>query len=86
LSVRIASWESGLSLGLRQGVTRPIREFNSGDFTMYLSVMWNWGGFSQRDLPRGPWPPSVRRRRCNDELSQHCSSLSPARMADAVSI
>ena len=35
LSVRIASWESGLSLGLRQGVTRPIREFNSGDFTMY---------------------------------------------------
>jgi site-specific recombinase XerD len=31
--------------------------------------MWNWGGFSQRDLPRGPWPPSVRRRRCNDELS-----------------
>jgi single-strand DNA-binding protein len=35
LCVRIASWESGLSLGLRQGVTRPIREFNSGDFTMY---------------------------------------------------
>jgi single-strand DNA-binding protein len=35
LSVRIASWESGLSLWLRPGVTRPIREFNSGDFTMY---------------------------------------------------
>jgi single-strand DNA-binding protein len=35
LSVRTASWESGSSLGLRQGVTRPIREFNSGDFTMY---------------------------------------------------
>jgi single-strand DNA-binding protein len=35
LSVRIASWESGSSLGLRQGVTRSIREFNSGDFTMY---------------------------------------------------
>jgi single-strand DNA-binding protein len=35
LSVRIASWESGLSLGLRQWVTRSIREFNSGDFTMY---------------------------------------------------
>jgi single-strand DNA-binding protein len=35
LSVRIASWESGHSLGLRQGVTRPIRELNSGDFTMY---------------------------------------------------
>jgi single-strand DNA-binding protein len=35
LSVRIASWESGLSLRLRQWVTRPIREFNSGDFTMY---------------------------------------------------
>jgi single-strand DNA-binding protein len=29
------SWEPGLSLGLRQGVTRSIREFNSGDFTMY---------------------------------------------------
>ena len=32
--VQTASWEPGLSLGLRQGVTRPIREFNSGDFTM----------------------------------------------------
>jgi single-strand DNA-binding protein len=33
--VQTASWEPGLLLGLRQGVTRPIREFNSGDFTMY---------------------------------------------------
>jgi single-strand DNA-binding protein len=29
------TWEPGLSLGLRQWVTRPIREFTSGDFTMY---------------------------------------------------
>lgn len=29
------TWEPGLSLGLRQWVTRPIREFNIGDFTMY---------------------------------------------------
>jgi single-strand DNA-binding protein len=32
---RLGTWEPGLSLGLRQGVTRPIREFNNGDFTMY---------------------------------------------------
>ena len=29
------TWEPGLSLRLRQWVTRPIREFNNGDFTMY---------------------------------------------------
>ncbi len=29
------TWEPGTSLWLRRGVTRPIREFNSGDFTMY---------------------------------------------------
>jgi integrase/recombinase XerD len=34
---------------------------------MYLSVMWNWGGFSQRDLSPGHWLPSARRPRCNDE-------------------
>jgi single-strand DNA-binding protein len=32
---RLGTWEPGLSLGLRQWVTRPIREFNNGDFTMY---------------------------------------------------
>ena len=32
---RLGTWEPGLSLGLRQWVTRPIREFNIGDFTMY---------------------------------------------------
>jgi integrase/recombinase XerD len=36
---------------------------------MYLSVMWNWGGFSQRDLPRRPWSPGARRHGCNDELA-----------------
>jgi single-strand DNA-binding protein len=35
LNVRIASWESGSLLRLRQWMTRPIREFNLGDFTMY---------------------------------------------------
>ena len=34
-NARLGTWEPGLSLGLRQGVTRPIREFNNGDFTMY---------------------------------------------------
>jgi len=34
-NARLGTWEPGLSLRLRQGVTRPIREFNSGDFTMY---------------------------------------------------
>jgi single-strand DNA-binding protein len=33
--MQAASWEPGRSLGLRQGVTRSIREFNLGDFTMY---------------------------------------------------
>ncbi len=32
---RLGTWEPGLSLRLRQGVTRTIREFNNGDFTMY---------------------------------------------------
>jgi single-strand DNA-binding protein len=32
---RLGTWEPGLSLGLRQGVTRPIREFNNGELTMY---------------------------------------------------
>ncbi len=32
---RLGAWEPGHSLGLRQWVTRPIREFNNGDFTMY---------------------------------------------------
>ncbi len=32
---RLGTWEPGPSLGLRQGVTRPIREFTNGDFTMY---------------------------------------------------
>ena len=32
---RLGTWEPGLSLGLRQWVTRPIREFTNGDFTMY---------------------------------------------------
>jgi single-strand DNA-binding protein len=36
-NARLGTWESGSSLGLRQGVTRPIREFNSGDFTMYAN-------------------------------------------------
>ena len=34
-NARLGTWEPGLSLGLRQGVTRPIREFTNGDFTMY---------------------------------------------------
>ena len=34
-NARLGTWEPGLSLGLRQWVTRPIREFNIGDFTMY---------------------------------------------------
>jgi single-strand DNA-binding protein len=32
---RLGTWEPGLSLRLRQWVTRPIREFNIGDFNMY---------------------------------------------------
>ena len=32
---QLGTWEPGLSLRLRQWVTRPIREFNNGDFTMY---------------------------------------------------
>jgi single-strand DNA-binding protein len=35
LCAQTASWEPGLSLRLRQWVTRPIREFNFGDFTMF---------------------------------------------------
>ncbi len=34
-TARLGTWEPGLSLRLRQGVTRPIREFTNGDFTMY---------------------------------------------------
>ena len=34
-NARLGTWEPGLSLRLRQWVTRPIREFNLGDFTMY---------------------------------------------------
>jgi single-strand DNA-binding protein len=34
-NARLGTWEPGLSLGLRQGVTRPIREFNNGELTMY---------------------------------------------------
>ncbi len=36
---------------------------------IFISVMWNWGGFSQRDLPRRPWPPSACRHGCNDDLA-----------------
>jgi len=32
---RLGTWEPGHSLGLRQWVTRSIRKFNNGDFTMY---------------------------------------------------
>ena len=32
---RLGTWEPGLSLRLRKWVTRSIREFNIGDFTMY---------------------------------------------------
>ena len=32
---RLGTWEPGSSLRLRQGVTRPIREFTNGDYTMY---------------------------------------------------
>ena len=34
-NARLGTWEPGLSLWLRRGVNRPIREFNFGDFTMY---------------------------------------------------
>jgi single-strand DNA-binding protein len=34
-NARLGTWEPGLSLWLRRRVTRPIREFNFGDFTMY---------------------------------------------------
>ena len=34
-NARLGTWEPGSSLRLRQGVTRPVREFNNGDFTMY---------------------------------------------------
>jgi single-strand DNA-binding protein len=34
-NARLGTWEPGSLLWLRQGVTRPIREFNLGDFTMY---------------------------------------------------
>jgi len=34
-NARLGTWEPGSSLRLRQWVTRPIREFNNGDFTMY---------------------------------------------------
>ena len=36
-NARLGTWEPGSLLGLRQWVTRPIREFKTGDFTMYLS-------------------------------------------------
>jgi hypothetical protein len=55
-NARLGTWESGSSLGLRQGVTRPIREFNSGDFTMYLTVMWNWVSLFRRVSDRGRSP------------------------------
>ena len=35
VNAELGTWEPGLSLRLRQWVTRPIREFNVGDFTMY---------------------------------------------------
>ena len=34
-NARLGTWEPGLSLGLRQWVTRPIREFKQRRFTMY---------------------------------------------------
>ena len=34
-NARLGTWEPGSLLGLRQWVTRPIREFKTGDFTMY---------------------------------------------------
>jgi single-strand DNA-binding protein len=34
-NARLGTWEPGTSLWLRREVTRPIREFNLGDFTMY---------------------------------------------------
>jgi hypothetical protein len=34
-NARLGTWEPGLSLGLRQGVTRPIREFKQRRLTMY---------------------------------------------------
>ena len=69
-NARLGTWESGLSLGLRQGVTRPIREFNSGDFTMYLTVMWNWVSLFRRVSDRGHSPVvGVHRRGCKDEMA-----------------
>jgi single-strand DNA-binding protein len=34
-NARLGTWEPGRSLGLRQGVTRPVREFNQRRLTMY---------------------------------------------------
>ena len=36
---------------------------------LYVLVMWNWGGFTQRDSRRNHWLPGTCRRRCNDGLA-----------------
>ncbi len=51
-NARLGTWEPGLSLRLRQGVTRPIREFNFGDFTMYQNRITLIGFLGQDAITR----------------------------------
>jgi hypothetical protein len=48
-NARLGTWEPGLSLGLRQGVTRPIREFKQRRLTMYQNRITY---FLMRESPR----------------------------------
>ena len=51
-NARLGTWEPGLSLGLRQRVTRPIRDFNSGDFTMFMNRITIIGYLGQNAITR----------------------------------
>ena len=46
---------------------------------IFVSVMWNWGGFSQRDWLRSHRRPGACRRGCNHELAADEQSRRPAR-------
>jgi single-strand DNA-binding protein len=51
-NARLGTWEPGLSLGLRQWVTRSIREFKSGDFTMFMNRLTIIGYLGQDAVTR----------------------------------
>jgi single-strand DNA-binding protein len=51
-NARLGTWEPGLLLGLRQGVTRPIREFKQRSLTMYQNRITLIGFLGQDAVTR----------------------------------